>query len=106
MASRHDLVAGNLGLVVDHLCGESLPEDTHTAGVLETPDDVRRELAPAVAARTVLEYAKHQRGELQRNLVIPGQCVKQSNVRDVHLHGEVDIAAAVQDDLRLGLMHE
>src|SRR6267143_6469866 len=106
MASRRDLVAGDLGFFVDHLCRESLPEDPHSAGVLETPDDVRRKLALAVTARTVLEYGEHQRRELQRHLVIPRQGVKQSYVLDDQVHGEVDIAAAVQDDLRLGFMHE
>src|SRR6266480_4415741 len=106
MRSRHDLVAGDLGLVVDHLCRKSLPQHPHAAGVLEAPDDVRGELALAVAARTVPEYAEHQRGELQRHLEVLRECLEQSHVLDDQIHGEVDVAAAVEDDLRLGLVHE
>src|SRR5256886_6902390 len=88
MRSRHDLVAGDLGLVVDHLCRKSLPQHPHAAGVLEAPDDVRGELALAVAARTVPEYAEHQRGELQRHRVIPGECLERSEEHTSELQSQ------------------
>src|SRR2546430_8407623 len=88
MRSRRDLVAGDLGLVVDHLCRKSLPQHPHAAGVLEAPDDVRGELALAVAARTVPEYAEHQRGELQRHLVVPGECLERSEEHTSELQSQ------------------
>src|SRR5256886_16449185 len=104
--SRLDPVPSDLGVPGALLCRKSPPPPPAAAGGLEAPDDVRGELALAVAARTVPEYAEHQRGELQRHLVVPGECLEQSHVLDDQIHGEVDVAAAVEDDLRFGLVHE
>src|SRR5580698_4151678 len=91
VAPRHNFVATPFRLVIDHLRRESLGQDPDPAGVLQAPDDIGRELARPVAPLTVPEDPEHQRGELERHLVIARQLVEQAHVLDHQVHGEIDV---------------
>src|SRR5215469_10831166 len=97
--ARHDLVAGDFRLGVGQLCRETRTEHAHPAGLFQAADDVGGELAAAVAARAVAEDREHQRGELERYAERSGERIEEPDVLDDEIHGEVDVAAAVQDDL-------
>src|ERR1700733_12101158 len=105
-APRHDFVAALFRLIVGDLRRESLTEDPDLAGIFQAPDDIGRQLARPVALLAVPEDVEHQRREFERYLVIARQLVEQADVLDHQVHGEIDIAAAIQNHLRFGLVHE
>ena len=63
-------------------------------------------LARAKAGFTVLEYIDDQRREFDWDMMLPRDGIEQANILADQIHGEVDVAAAVEDHLAFGFVHE
>ena len=81
-------------------------EDVESGGLLEPLDDVGRPLAGAETLHAVLEDLNHQGVHLERHIVTICDRLEQRDVLHDEVHSEVNVAAAVEDHLTLGLVDE
>ena len=103
---RDHLVAGFFRLVIGHLRREAGGEDGQARGVLQPADDVGRQFPARHNGQSVIEDLANERRDLQRHAVALGDALEKAHILFHQVHGEGNIARAVQDDLAFGHMAE